>query len=454
MRYIPLSDDDRKYMLDAIGVSSMEELLKQIPDELRVRELLPIGKGLSEKDLLDHMGELSDALPAGLVNFAGAGCYEHFIPAAIAPIVTRGEFATAYTPYQPEMAQGTLQAAFEFQSFVTMLTGMEVANSSMYDGATATAEAVLMVARVLKHKRKTFIVSGALHPEYLEVVRTYCEPPELKIVVVPFDEKSGRTDTAALKAVIAEAGDDFAGIVMQSPNFLGVIEDWKAGADLAHEAGGKFIACFAEATSLGLLSAPGDFGADIVCGEGQAWGLPMSWGGPGVGLFACKMSDVRQLPGRVVGETVDTQGRRGFVLTLATREQHIRRERATSNICTSQQLCALWATVWLSLFGKKGLKDLAQRNFAAAQYAKDKLGALDGYSVRFSGVTYNEFVLDCPKGADAIVAKLGEQKIVPGVALGRLLGEGFENSLLVCTTEMRSTTEIDKLAAALKEAAR
>lgn len=454
MRYIPLSDDDRKYMLEAIGAASMEELLQQIPDELRVRELLPIGKGLSEHDLLEHMRALSDELPADLVSFAGAGCYEHFIPAAIAPIVTRGEFATAYTPYQPEMAQGTLQAAYEFQSLVAMLTGMEVANASMYDGATATAEAVLMVARVLKHKRKTFVVSGAIHPEYLEVIRTYCEPPELNIVVAPFCAETGRTEPEALKAAVEKAGDDFAGLVMQSPNFLGAIEDWRAATRIAHDAGGKFIATFAEATSLGLLAAPGDFGADIVCGEGQAWGIPMSWGGPGVGLFACRMKDVRQLPGRVVGETVDTQGRRGFVLTLATREQHIRRARATSNICTSQQLCALWSTVWLSLFGKTGLKDLARRNHAAAQYAKEKLGALDGFSVRFSGPTYNEFVLECPANADALVEKLGEKKLVPGVALGRLLGGGFENALLVCATEMRSSTDIDALAQALEEAAR
>ena len=452
MRYIPLTEDDRKYMLGVIGVAGMEDLLKQIPDELRVRELLPIGKGLAEKDLLDHLGDLAGRMPAGLVSFAGAGCYERFIPAAIAPLVTRGEFATAYTPYQPEMAQGTLQASFEFQSLVSMLTGMELANSSMYDGATSTAEAVLMAARVLKHKRRTFVVSGALHPEYLEVVRTYTEPPGLNIVVVPVDAKTGRTDAAALKKAVADAGQDFGGLLLQSPNFFGVIEDWKAAAELAHGAGGKFIAAFTDATSLGILSPPGDFGADIVCGEGQGWGLPMSWGGPGVGIFACKMADVRQLPGRIVGETIDTQGRRGFVLTLATREQHIRREKATSNICTSQQLCALWATMWLSLFGKSGLAELARRNHAAAQYAKKKLGALPGYKIRYSGATYNEFVLDCPKSADAVVTAAGKKKIVPGVALGRFFGKDHEKSLLVCATEMRTSAEIDALAAALGEA--
>ncbi len=449
MRYIPLTQKDLSEMLGTIGVSSAEDLLKQIPDELRTKGPVPIAPGLSEKALLDHLAALSRKKPESLVSFLGAGCYDHFVPSVIAPLVTRGEFATSYTPYQPEMAQGTLQAAYEFQSYVCLLTQMEVANSSMYDGATSTAEAMLMASRVTG--KKTFAVSGALHPEYLEVLRTYAKATGLHLIEAPFCAETGRTTAESLAAAAKKAGSDLAAIFVQSPNFLGVIEDWRAAQQAAKDAGALFVAVVAEATSLGLLSPPGAFGADIVCGEGQAWGLPMQWGGPFAGFFACQMKYVRQMPGRLVGETVDASGERGFVLTLATREQHIRREKATSNICTSQQLCALWATVWLSLFGKQGLRDLAADNLSRAKHLRERLGKLPGYKARFTGPTYNEFVLDCPKPAEEIISLLAKKKIVPGAPLGRFLGKGFEKSLLVCATEMRSAEEIKALEAALAE---
>ena len=362
IRYIPHTEEDIRKMLDALGLKKLEDLFQAIPKEYRLSKPLNLPEPLSEPDLLRHIQGLQVPMMSG---FIGAGAYYHFIPAVVSHLVSRSEFSTAYTPYQPEISQGTLQAIFEYQTLMCQLTGMEVSNASMYDGASSLAEAVLMAHRITK--RKKVLLSQAVHPEYRRVIQTYIDPDQQEIILVPYQKKEGRTDEKVLLDLLKE---DVSAVVIQSPNFFGVIEDLQRIGEKIHDCGGLMIVGFSEAVAYGILQPPGAMGADIVAGEGQSLGIPVSYGGPYLGIFATLETFVRNMPGRLVGETIDLEGKRGFVLTLATREQHIRRERATSNICTNEGLCALMATVFLSCFGKEGLKELAMMNLSKTEYAK------------------------------------------------------------------------------------
>ncbi len=372
----------------------------------------------------------------------GGGAYNHFIPSVVDHLVSRSEFYTAYTPYQPEISQGTLQAIFEFQTLICQLTGMDVANASMYDGASACAEAVLLAIRAGK-KRRRVLLSGGLNPQYRETVRTYCQFLDIELVDVPVVD--GVTDQQAASSLL---DDQTAAVVIGYPNYLGQIEDIAASADKAHAAGAKLIVAVAEPLALALYKSPGELGADVVVGEGQSFGIPLSYGGPGIGFFAVKKKDMRGLPGRLVGETVDQDGKRGFVLTLATREQHIRREKATSNICSNQGMCTLMVGIYLALHGKQGLRQLAQINYAKASYARQQIAALDGYDVAFSGESFNEFVVLCPGSVAQLKKSLEAQGILAGIALGRDY-QDLEHGLLVCVTEQNSREQIDRLVSAL-----
>jgi glycine dehydrogenase subunit 1 len=364
----------------------------------------------------------------------GAGRYQHHIPSSIPYIMGRSEFLTAYTPYQPEMAQGTLQGLFEYQTLTARLLGVDVANASMYDGASALAEAMLMGLRIAK-KKKRVAMSSAIHPHFREVVRTYLQPTEFEIIELPFLE-DGRTDLSSL------AGEkDLAAVALQSPNFFGVIEEMEQAAEAIHQAGALFIANFSEPMAFGLLKNPGSAGADIVCGEGQSFGMPKSFGGPGLGMFGCKQKYVRNLPGRLVGETTDIEGNRGYVLTLATREQHIRREKATSNICSNQGICTLTAAMYLASLGGTGLKKLARLNYDKSEYLKQGLKDA-GATVCFSAPTFNEFVVEFKDDYGPVQKRLMEQKIVAGLSLAKYY-PGFDNRYLFCVTETASKEVLD-----------
>jgi glycine dehydrogenase subunit 1 len=446
MRYIPHTESDIKEMLAHIGADRVEDLFRSIPEPLRFEKPLQIPDALSEYSLIAKMKELQkkNLDQESYAVFLGAGAYSHFTPALVSNLVLRGEFSTSYTPYQPEVSQGTLQAIFEFQTMIAMLTGMEVANASMYDGASAVAEAVLMANRITK--RNKVLISSAMHPEYRQVVNSFMRGNGIEIHEIPYTE-DGKTDRDYIEKNVDES---VAAVVLQSPNYFGVIESLSGLKESLEPKGALFVACVTEALSLAILKPPGEHGADIVAAEGQSYGLPVSYGGPYVGLFACKQKYLRQMPGRVCGETVDQQGRQAFTLTLSTREQHIRREKATSNICTNQGLCALAASIYLATMGKNGLKELAELNLKKAHYLKTKLAKISGYSVKFSGETFNEFVLECPKPAKAIQEALLEQNIIAGVPLGGDYSE-LENGLLVCVTETNSVEEMDRFATALEK---
>ena len=445
MRYIPNSPEERIEMLEAIGLGSAEELFDSIPQELRLQRPLNTPAALSEIELLDSFEQMGARnVGAQRISFLGGGAYSHYTPTIVDHIISRSEFFTAYTPYQPEISQGTLQTIFEFQTLVCQLTGMEVANASMYDGSTGLAEAVLMAERVTK--RSKVVASTATHPQYLEVVRTYVQHAGIHLELVEFDEKTGQSWQA-----LAEAIDDTTGaLVVQSPNFFGTIEDLSALADAAHAKGALLVVAITEAMSLGLLKSPGACGADIVVAEGQSFGVPLSFGGPYVGLFATREKYARQIPGRLVGEAYDKQGRRGFVLTLATREQHIRREKATSNICTNEGLIALAATVYLETMGRRGIQEVAQQCAQKAAYAAREIAKLDGYSLPFSGPYFNEFVVRAPRKAVELLARLGKEKgIDGGIALSRFMTDR-PHDFLVCVTETNSRAQIDALVEGLK----
>ncbi|MGH7899423.1 MAG: aminomethyl-transferring glycine dehydrogenase subunit GcvPA [Candidatus Binatia bacterium] len=447
MRYIPHTDADVTAMLGAIGKRSLDDLLSHIPEELRARARLDVSPGVGEAEVARRVAELAGAnrTAPGLLCFAGAGAYPHFIPSVVDHVILRSEFATAYTPYQPEVSQGTLQATFEFQTLVASLFGLEVANASMYDGSTATAEAVLMAKR-LAPKAARVIVAASLPPEYLQVVRTYLEGlAGLECVTAPFGD-DGRIDREALAGLLSPAP---AGVVVGYPNVFGVIEDLAAVAEQVHAAGSLLISVTAEALALGILRSPGECGADIAVGEGQSFGIPLSFGGPYLGLFATRERFVRSMPGRLVGETVDDGGRRGYVLTLATREQHIRRERATSNICTNQGLCALAATVFLSLAGRQGLRELADRNARKARYALRRVGERAGAEPLFPAPFFNEFAVRLPDARRRRDRAL-ERGVLAGVALGDWYPE-LEDALLLCATELHSAEDVERLAQALVE---
>ena len=440
MRYIPNSPEERIEMLEAIGLGSAEELFDSIPQDLRLQRPLNTPAALSEIELLDRFEQMG-ARNAGprRTSVLGGGAYSHYVPTIVDHILSRSEFFTAYTPYQPEISQGTLQTIFEFQTLVCQLTGMEVANASMYDGSTGLAEAVLMAERVTK--RSKVVASTATHPQYLEVVRTYVQHAGIHLDLVEFDEKTGQSWQR-----LAEAIDDAtAALVVQSPNFFGCVEDLAALADAAHAKGALLVVAITEAISLGLLKSPGACGADIVVAEGQSFGVPLSFGGPYVGLFATREKYARQIPGRLVGEAYDKQGRRGFVLTLATREQHIRREKATSNICTNEGLIALAATVYLETMGRRGIQEVAQQCAQKAAYAAHAISKLNGYSLPFSGPYFNEFVVRAPGRAVELLARLGKEKgIDGGIAMSRFMPDR-PNDFLVCVTETNSRAQIDAL---------
>jgi glycine dehydrogenase subunit 1 len=445
MRYIPHTDADVAAMLGAIGLRSLDDLVAHIPAALRQRATLDVPNGLGEADVTARLSALAskNRVAPGLLCFAGAGAYPHFIPSVVDQVILRSEFATAYTPYQPEVSQGTLQATFEFQTLIASLCGLEVANASMYDGSTATAEAVLM-ARRLAPKARRILLAASLPPQYREVVRSYIEGlGDLECEEIPFGA-DGRIDLAALDRLLTPPP---AGVVVGYPNFFGVIEDLDVIARATAGAGALLLTVTPEAVALGLLRPPGALGADIAVGEGQSFGIPLSFGGPYLGLFATRERFVRSMPGRLVGETVDEQGRRGYVLTLATREQHIRRERATSNICTNQGLCALAATVFLALAGRRGLRDLAERNARKARHAVRRLRERAGAEPVFSAPFFNEFVVRLPN-ARARHERAIERGVLAGVPLGQWY-PALEDALLVCATEVHSADDIDRLAEAL-----
>ena len=446
MRFIPNNGPVVREMLDEMGLPSLEALFDSIPPEARLGRPLDIPPGLSEEAQLRLFEALAGRNEGQAYSaFLGAGSYSHYIPLTIDSIIQRGEFLTAYTPYQPEISQGTLQAIFEFQTFITILTGMEVANASMYDGASATAEAVLMAGR-LAPGRCRVLLSAALHPHYRRVVDTHTRYLELETGTVPMDEKSGRMDGAALQAML---DDGVCCVVVQQPNAHGVIEDLAAIAETTRAAGALLVVSVNEALSLALLEAPGRLGADIVVGEAQSFGTALQYGGPYLGFMATREAHRRQLPGRIAGATLDADGRRGFVLTLATREQHIRRERATSNICTNENLVMLAALFYLTLMGRDGLRQVAGHNVSLLAYLATGIAGIEGYTPRFIGPRFNEVALRCPRSAAQVVVACRERGIVPGLDLGRF-DANLADTLLVAVTESKTKADVDRLLDALR----
>src|SRR5579884_2920843 len=452
MRYLPLSDADRGEMLRVIGASSIDELFRDVPEELRLED--PI-EGLpmhaSEMAVERHMTALSrkNMVAGDVPFFLGCGAYKHHIPASVDHIIQRGEYLTSYTPYQPEIAQGTLQMLFEFQTQVARLFGCEVANASMYDGSTAMWEAIVMAHRITR--RSKTIVSSGVHPHYVSVAKTMAKFTEDQLQT-SLPELSGRTDAERL---IGAIDDQSSAVVVQYPDILGRITDLAPIAEAAHAAGALLIAVVTEPVALGLIRSPGEMGADIVVGEGQSIGVGLQFGGPYVGLFACREKHVRQMPGRLAGETVDAEGKRGFVLTLSTREQHIRREKATSNICTSSVLCALAFTAHLTLLGEKGLRQLSSLNHERACEVADRLSGIAGIEL-INGSFFNEFTLKLPVEARPAVHALVERNVLGGVSLGRLYPgvEALQNGLVVAVTETVAGEDVNALEAALKEVVR
>jgi len=435
--FSPLTPAEREAMLEAIGVKSVAELFRDVPEAYRY-PALRLPPPLTEMELAEELQALSEdnETARDLLSFLGAGAYNHYVPAAVDAILSRGEFYTAYTPYQPEISQGTLQAIYEYQTLVTRLLGMEVANASMYDGASALAEALLMAIRVTK--RKKVAVSSLIHPNYRKVVETYLEAPGYEITYLPA-LMDGTSDLSGLASP-----EEYAAVAIQSPNFYGCIEDLKALGERIHsDPKTLFIVGFTEPLAYGLLTPPGAFGADIVCGEGQSLGIPQSFGGPGLGMFATRMKYVRSMPGRLVGQTVDKDGKRGFVLTLSTREQHIRRERATSNICSNEGLCALASAMYMACLGKSGIRDLAQLNHDKAEYLKRSLKEA-GAEIPFTAPTFNEFVAKLPPSFNWKREELLERKIVAGLPLELYYPE-LTDHYLFCATETVRKEDMDAL---------
>jgi len=442
MRYLPKSPAERQEMLAAIGVKSVDALFSSIPEKYRLKQALKLPGPFSEAEVIQYFKERAAENSNGYTSFLGAGVYNHFRSVVTDAIIQRGEFLTSYTPYQAEITQGTLQAIFEFQTLMCQLTGQEVANASMYDGSTATTEAVLMAERLTGRRR--VLVARSAHPEYRDVLNTYAKNSGLHVEEIGY-AADGTVDRKALQASLK---DDVAAVVVQSPNFFGVIEAVSELAAPAHAAGAMLVVAIAEGVSLGLVKAPTD--ADIVAMEAQSFGLAPSYGGPFAGVVASRDKFVRQMPGRLAGQTVDSEGKRGFVLTLATREQHIRREKATSNICTNQALCALAATVHLTLLGKEGLREMAQQNLAKAQYALTQLERIPGVRRKFAAPFFNEFTVELPRSVKMVNASLLRDKIVGPLALGTPYPELTKHAL-VCVTETTSRAEIDRFAAALRK---
>ncbi len=440
----PNSDADRAAMLKTIGVESVADLFKVVPARHRFPEL-DLPDALTEMEALQDLQELASAnyTTQEMPSFLGAGAYNHYVPAAVGAIISRGEFLTAYTPYQPEVSQGTLQAIFEYQSMICQLTGMDVSNASHYDGATAAAEAVNMSQAITRGKRKTVVLAPGLHPHYRQTIHTYSQGTELQFVGedLPLD--------AGPEALLALLDDDTALVMVQYPDFFGRVYDYTELAEAVHAAG-ALLGVSVNPMALGMLKPPSEFGADIVTGEGQPLGIPLSYGGPYLGILATRDKYVRSLAGRLIGETTDSRGQRGFVLTLSTREQHIRRERASSNICTNQGLMALSATVYMSLVGKQGLREAAELSYHKAHYAAEKIAALDGYELWSGAPFFNEFVVRCPLPAEEINSHLLDHSILGGYDLGQSFPD-MQDCLMFAVTEMNRRDEIDYLVDVLAE---
>jgi glycine dehydrogenase subunit 1 len=439
LRYLPKSDLERRQMLETLGLARMEELYAHLPPDVLLNRPLDLPAGKSEYEILDYFRARGRENAVGFASFLGAGVYCHYRPVLVDAVVSRGEFLTSYTPYQAEISQGTLTAIFEFQTMMCQLTGMDVANASMYDGSSAVAEAALMAMRITGRNR--VLIARTVHPEYRETLRTYGRFGGMEIEEAGYDSETGQADLADLeRGCIKNAlGGDTAAVILQSPNFFGIIENVKPAAELAHRAGALLVVAFTEAVSLGLLAPPRE--ADIVAGELQSFAIAPSYGGPFAGILACKEKFLRQIPGRLAGETRDSNGNRAFCLTLATREQHIRRERATSNICTNQELIALMATVFMTVYGKRGLRELAEQNLAKAHYLGTKLPR------RFTGPYFNEFVA-VSSDPEGVNRSLEARRIIGGLPLRRHYPE-LEHAMLLCCTETAKRPDMDALAAAM-----
>jgi glycine dehydrogenase subunit 1 len=438
MDYVPHTPADEAALLQTIGISSIEDLFVDIPEKYRLKNLLELPTSLSEQEVFSLMKTLSSRNAIPPITLMGAGAYNHYIPAVVGHVLSRSEFYTAYTPYQAEISQGILQAIYEYQTMIARLTGMQVANASMYDGASAMAEAAVLAAKTLNRSR--IVMVNAVHPEYRQVVKTYCWSNGYECIEAAYG-KSGRADVQSLKEAVNE---NTAAVLVQSPNFFGVIEDIAALEPIVHEKGALLVSGFTEATSLGILKPAGMLGADFVVGEGQSFGNPLNYGGPYLGIFASTDKFLRKIPGRLAGATVDKEGRRGFVLTLQTREQHIRRERATSNICSNEALCALAAAVYLVSLGKN-LRKLAELNVQKAFHLRSRLRELAGWESAFTGPVYNEFAVRCPD-AKEVNRRLEAKGIVGGYELEKDYPE-LKNCLLFCATEMLRKEDIDKIVA-------
>jgi glycine dehydrogenase subunit 1 len=431
--YIPVNDSERAEMLRTLGLKSVDELFSQIPSAIRT-ERLELPNGMSELEVRRYISSLAEKNKRFRHIFRGAGAYNHYIPAIVNRITSKEEFLTAYTPYQAEISQGVLQSIYEYQTMICELTGLDVSNASVYDGATAAAEAVAMC---VERKRTRMLVSSTVHPMTLRTVQTYSRGSGVKIEVIP--SINGTTDLEAIKTSL---NDTVAGVLLQSPNYYGLIEESASAAgEAAHANGAKFVMSV-NPVSLGILKPPSEYGADIAVGEGQPLGLPLSFGGPYLGFMATTTALQRKLPGRIVGETTDMDGKRAFVLTLQAREQHIRREKASSNICSNQALCAMTAAVYMSAMGPEGLREVAKQCIAKAHYAAGRITAVKGYKLRYNGEFFNEFVTECPVPLETILAKLEEQDILGGYPTAN-------NGIIWCVTEMNTKEEIDRLAEAL-----
>ncbi len=445
MDYIAHTEADLKAMLEAVGAKSIDELFESVPERVRFKGELKLPGAHSELELTERLGGLAGAnAQAGgeYACFLGGGCYDHYIPALVDHLSGRGEFYTAYTPYQSEASQGTLQTVFEYQTCMCELTGMDISNASHYDGGTAVTEAVVMSTYFAK-RRKKVVVCEALHPEYRQIIRTYTAPLGLEIVEVPASE--GATDVTKIKTAVDE---NTVCVVLQNPNFFGCIEDTDAISQAAHDAGALLVACV-DPISLAVLKPPGEYGADIAVGEGQPLGSAMSFGGPHVGFFTAREKYLRKMPGRIVGQTVDTDGKRGFVMALQTREQHIRREKATSNICTNHALNAMRALIYLTALGKRGLRHVAELCLQKAHYAAEALRG-GGVELAFAAPFFREFVVKCKGKAAEVAAQLAQEKILVGPELGQFY-EGMEDCLLVAVTEKNTKAQIDALVAVLSQ---
>ncbi|MFH1783368.1 MAG: aminomethyl-transferring glycine dehydrogenase subunit GcvPA [bacterium] len=452
MVYTPNTGKDRRHMMEKLGVASVEELFANIPSSVRLKGDIDLPKALSEIELTRHMyslGKKNRNLEDDIVCFIGAGAYDHFIPSVVSHISARSEFYTAYTPYQPELSQGTLQAMFEYQTFICKITGMYTSNASLYDGATAVVEAANM--SIAFTKRKKVVISSLVHPEYRTVLDTYASAGDFEVVGTQYSE--GKTDISQIQEVVDE---NTACVIVQNPNFLGSIEDLSRISEVAHAKGALFVVSMYPISS-GLLKLPGDCGADIVVGEGQSLGIPISFGGPYLGIFACSERLRRYMPGRVTGITSDANGRRGYVLTLQTREQHIRREKATSNICSNEALCALSACVYIASLGKKGLKQVAELCVCKAHYLSSEIADIKGLSLKFNTAFFNEFVIKVEKASkkglkyiEKLNRELLKRNILSGLPLGRIYPE-LSDCILFCVTEKRSKEQMDSLVKALKQ---